>query len=893
MKIRTQLWFVFTWSTLLPLAVVGVIAYNVSRTRLLAQADGNLAAAAHRVAQEFESFILRAEEGLRADGLVPQFAEFLALEPAERAGRETSIRQLLVNAIANDPVNITVARLMDRAGRTICQTGQHRVAASGDLPRWVADAMASGLPVAMLGDDGDHDAALWVAAPVRDAGGGVVGCLSLRYELTALQQIVAQASRVAPAANEGRYAVLLDATGRVLANGADHALNGTRWPPVRTDRPRAPGEEFIGYGIHSDQAQATGESDRVVQVPLGRTPWWVAVVSPAATHESAVRELRDVMLLLCGLGLVLGVGATALVAHRFSRPLMTLVEAARKMGRGDFEVVVPPVRRGELGVLVDAFNRMTMELRTTLRILEERIAEVRRSEETLAQLIAFSPVAIAEHTNDQRTLSLNAKFQELFGYTMADIPSVDVWWPLAYPDEIYRREVRTEWERLLAEAARRGGEASPMEANVRAASGSCLHIEFRARQIGDRWVTIFLDLTDRVREEETRRRLEDQLRQAQKLEAVGTLAGGIAHDFNNVLIGIMGNNELALSRLQGNDHVKEFLHDALAACGRARELVARILMFARQAEVDLQPVRIGAVVAEAARLLRASLPAEVAIEVVLADPDPAVLCDPIQIHQIVMNLGLNAAHAMPAGGILQLSLSRVTVTPADQECHPQLREQHTVKLSVRDDGVGMDAATLSRVFEPFFTTKQVGEGTGLGLAVVHGILRMLDAAAVITSAPGQGTTFDLYFEGGEDAPALPPVESSLNVVGRGQTLLLVDDEEAVLRAMQRLLSTVGFRVEAFQQPAEALAAVATGAVKPAGVISDVSMPGMNGVQLAAALRGQKLTCPILLITGNSLMLDRTLLGPLGIAEVLEKPLSLSELSAALARVLGDLEPVPD
>ncbi len=885
MKIRTQLWLVFFGVTLVPLVVAGVIAYQVSRTRLLAEANENLVATVGRVARDFEDFRLRAEEGLRAQGLIPQFAEYLALPPEARGPHEAVVRQLLVNAIAVDPVNITAARLLDRAGVTVCRTGQGPSMILPVMPPWVVVPLTEGLPVIVLEGAGAEQA-MWVSAPVRDATGAVVGCLSLRYEPAALQQIAARASG---AVGSGLFVILIDGDGRVLAHGGDSTLKGSRWPEVLPARlSGSQGEEFFQFRERLSAAALRGGEapDYVAKTPLAQSSWWVAVVSPARRHESAVRELRDIMLLLAGLGAVLSAVSTAYVAERLSRPLVRLSAAAERMGRGDFDLAVPTGGRGEVGLLVDAFNRMAEELRSTMRRLGERIEEVRRSEESRAELIAFSPVAIAEFGDDQRVIGLNAKFTELFGYTAADIATMEDWWPLAYPDPGYREQVQTQWEERLAEALARAGESRPLEAEVRTAAGETRQIEFRARRIGTRWVTIFLDLTDRVREEETRRRLEDQLRHAQKLEAVGTLAGGIAHDFNNVLIGIMGNTELALARLGPNDAVRELLGDAMAASRRARELVARILSFARQAEVDLKPVHIGPVIDEAARLLRSSLPGTITVETRLAEVVPAVLCDPIQIHQLVMNLGFNSAHAMPTGGVLRFELGEVRLTETDLERHPQLHEGLNVRLTVKDTGTGMDEATLTRVFEPFFTTKQVGEGTGLGLAVVHGILRTLDAAAVIRSELGRGTTFDLYFPGSGGAESEPGPSPAFSSIGRGETLLLVDDEAVVLQAMERILRTIGYRVESHLRPEEALAAVRSGRSVPDLMISDVSMPGMSGLELARAVRACLPACPVLLVTGNSLTLDAKALREAGVVDLLEKPFSMAEISATLARVLG-------
>ena len=331
---------------------------------------------------------------------------------------------------------------------------------------------------------------------------------------------------------------------------------------------------------------------------------------------------------------------------------------------------------------------------------------------------------------------------------------------------------------------------------------------FRLSSGEEQGVIVSRDVTARIHAEETGKHLEEQLRQAQKLEAIGTLAGGIAHDFNNILTGIMGNTQLAAMSLPPDHETQPMLDEALKASLRARDLVAQILTFSRRRELQLSPTNLGPVVQEAVKLLRASLPASVSITQELTDDLPLVLCDPTQIHQIVMNLGTNAAHALrPHGGTLAISLSSVQLTPEELRQHPQLRATHNVRLTVRDTGAGMDATTLSRLFEPFFTTKPVGEGTGLGLAVVHGIVQSLAGAITVASTPGVGTTLRVYLAGLQTARPVHPVHPAPLSRGRGELIALVDDEPAVSRFAERALVALGYTCTAFANPAVALATI--------------------------------------------------------------------------------------
>ena len=254
------------------------------------------------------------------------------------------------------------------------------------------------------------------------------------------------------------------------------------------------------------------------------------------------------------------------------------------------------------------------------------------------------------------------------------------------------------------------------------------------------------------------RTLEEQFRQAQKMEAIGTLAGGIAHDFNNILAAISGYTELARMTLKENPEVREHLGAVLQAASRATDLVRQILTFSRQQPPERRPIQLRPVVAESLKLLRATIPSTIEFDTSLAADAPTVLADATQIHQILMNLGTNAWHAMKdRTGRLQVKLEKCVVDAAHAATQPRLRPGVYARVSVSDTGCGMDQATLRRIFEPFFTTKPPGEGTGLGLAVVHGIMDSHDGAVTVYSQPGEGTVFHLYFPAhAGEAAARPP-----------------------------------------------------------------------------------------------------------------------------------------
>ncbi len=399
------------------------------------------------------------------------------------------------------------------------------------------------------------------------------------------------------------------------------------------------------------------------------------------------------------------------------------------------------------------------------------------------------------------------------------------------------------------------------------------------------------NLSERVATEQARRELESQLRQSQKLEAIGTLAGGIAHDFNNLLTAILGHAELAEESLRRQppplDEVLDGLIEIRQASGRARDLVRQILRFSRRGEQQRELVVVDSVVREACRMVRSSFPADVELSVVVTAPGGTVMADPTEIHQVVVNLCTNAAQAMRSGkGRIEVSLAEIDVDEELARSVPRLRPGRWLRLAVEDDGVGMSAAVMEHVFEPFFTTKPQGEGTGLGLAMVHGIVGSHDGAIRVASVLGKGTRVEVWLPIVRAAvEVLQPLPDELPL-GHLERVLLVDDEHAVLELGRRMLERLGYRVVACAHPAEAIAQVEATPGDFAVVVNDLSMPDLNGVQLARRLQELVPGLPMVLVTGYLTGIRRDDLRAQGIVELLYKPFDLRSLAHALDRALA-------
>ena len=384
------------------------------------------------------------------------------------------------------------------------------------------------------------------------------------------------------------------------------------------------------------------------------------------------------------------------------------------------------------------------------------------------------------------------------------------------------------------------------------------------------------------------RKLEEQFRQAQKMEAIGQLAGGIAHDFNNILGAIYGYLELAQMDIGNDAAVLEDLQAVKAAGQRAAALVQQILTFSSKREQQRKPVQLRPVIEEALKLLRASIPSSIVFVTFLAEEMPAVLADPTQIHQIVMNLGTNAWHAMrERPGQVEVKLEVCEVDSELATTILNLRPGGYVRLSFSDTGQGMDRATQERIFEPFFTTKEPGEGTGLGLAVIHGIMHSHEGAVTVYSQPGQGTVFHLYFPvlAGAAAESIP-AERKI-VPGHGERILFVDDEESLVSLGRKILTRLGYVVEAETSAAMALDMVSR---RPEYhydlVITDLTMPGMTGIEFARLLLEIRPKLPVILTTGYSASLTAGQIQVMGIRELLLKPVTPQGLGEAVHRALA-------
>ncbi len=396
------------------------------------------------------------------------------------------------------------------------------------------------------------------------------------------------------------------------------------------------------------------------------------------------------------------------------------------------------------------------------------------------------------------------------------------------------------------------------------------------------FVATVQDISERRSAQEERHKLEEQLRQAQKMETVGTLAGGVAHDFNNILSPIIGYADLLREQLAEGSQAWQDLKHIETAAWRAKDLVEQLLAFSCQSEKDRKPVKIGMIIKEGLKLLRASLPNSIEIKRDLCDEPGLVLADPIQIHQVLMNLCTNASHAMKEdGGTLSITLA-LGECDFDGDVHSEAKEALT--LSVSDTGHGMDSLTLKRIFEPFYTTKRTDEGTGLGMSVVHGFIKSHGGKIEVESELGQGSTFRIHL------PIImvdgdSKIENSHSTPRGRERILFVDDEAEIAELSQRILESFGYTVETHTDSVAALAAFERSPDAFDLVITNYTMPKICGGKLSTRIKTIRPSLPIMLVTGVPESELKTALEKYEFSSHLKKPLALRELGRKVREVL--------
>ncbi len=395
---------------------------------------------------------------------------------------------------------------------------------------------------------------------------------------------------------------------------------------------------------------------------------------------------------------------------------------------------------------------------------------------------------------------------------------------------------------------------------------------------------ILIDLTGTEKAKEEKKKLEIQLQQAQKMEAIGALAGGIAHDFNNILSAIIGFTELAMLS-EGVEHCTPELNEVLKAANRAKDLVKQILAFSRQTDEERMPVRVALVAKEAVKFLRATIPTTIEIKTHIDDKSGAVLANSVELHQIIMNLCTNAQHAIGEhGGLLEISVKNAEIDLSQKKDLIDLEVGSYVKISVKDTGHGMTRDVIDKIFDPYFTTKEKGVGTGLGLAVVHGIVKKYQGTIQVESEPGKGTIFHIYLPKADIAAPTEPEHPKALIKG-SERILFVDDEKMLVMIGQQALERLGYNVESRTSPIEALELFKAKPNHFDLIITDQTMPGMAGDVLAKEIMRIRPGVPVIICTGYSNTIDQERAKQIGVKAFVMKPILIHEIAVAVRKAL--------
>ncbi len=548
-----------------------------------------------------------------------------------------------------------------------------------------------------------------------------------------------------------------------------------------------------------------------------------------------------------------------------------------------FQAISAPTRYGNTLVFDGIF----------LNITERKQAEAmsRQSEEKFSKIFMTAPDFMAiTRMADGYIMDVNLGFEDITGWKRSEVigrtsADLDFW---VDPDE----------RAVLVADLKAGQDVHHRVFKFRRKDGTLRDGVYSARsiEIGGEACLVFImqDVTEHRRLEEERRKLEQQLFQSQKMEAVGTLAGGIAHDFNNILAGIIGYTELHIDELRDRPKIHLSMEKVLLASNRAKELVKQILTFSRKADQEKQPLVLAPIVDEVVKFMRASLPTTIEIRQTGDETTEAVLGDPSQMHQVLMNLCTNAGHAMKeTGGVLEIGLREFPAEPASFRLDTASQTGRRLEISVRDTGHGIPRENMERIFEPYFTTKEKGEGSGLGLAVVHGIVKDHGGDIRVYSEEGKGTVFRIYLPLiGKKADAKSEPEEAL-LPGDGETILFVDDEQIMAELNRELLTKLGYEVITATDPNRAIAVFEDDPGRFDLVITDKTMPGMTGFDLARRIRLLRPDIPVLLCSGFQEKGDIGKVDALGVARLLVKPIRVCDLSRAVRTALEKREPFPD
>ena len=543
-----------------------------------------------------------------------------------------------------------------------------------------------------------------------------------------------------------------------------------------------------------------------------------------------------------------------------------IVSFFNRAAHSDEEIDREPIKFVELDQMAEYANKMLTDRKQAEEALRESEKKYRNLFENLYD--------VYYRTDDKGLITLlSPSVERHFGYT---------------PDELIGQNMknfyvqpkkREEFLSLLI----KDGYVDNFEAQLKGKDNSAIWVSTNAKLLKDEEGNI-IGVEGITRDVTYPKKLEEQIRQSQKMESIGTLAGGIAHDFNNILGIILGNTELALSDVPEWNPARQNLKEVRTAILRAKNVVRQLLSFARKTKLEKKPTNIVPIVKESLKLLRSSIPTSIDIRQNIPEHVDTILADPTQINQVLINLCTNADHAMPDGGVIVVKLKNIELDEKTAAKYPELSPGRYVNLTVSDTGHGISQGDIDRIFDPYFTTKEIGRGTGMGLAVVHGIVKGHNGLISVESEPKKGTIFNIFFPVVEKEAVIETKTDDKLPTGE-ERVLFIDDEESIAKLGRQSLELLGYKVKATISPIEALELFRSQPDKFDLVITDLTMPKMTGDKLVKEILNIRTDIPIILCTGFSEKIDEKKSKEIGAADYIEKPIDQRDFAFKIRKVL--------
>ena len=672
--------------------------------------------------------------------------------------------------------------------------------------------------------------------------------------------------------------------------------------------------QFMNLEVQTLKDDLNPESDGLIKliitpIKIGDDKWTLIMgVSLKAVKEARKRVLINAIIWGSTI-FILGVLVSFWFARGLTMPIKNLVEGTKEIGKGNLDYKIHIKSLGELGELADSFNDMAEDLKRTttsrdelaIEINERKQAEdnLRREREQLATILDGNPIPIFMIDQNHRVVFWNRALENVsmvprknaLNKTVSE--SLRPVYPNRIPPILADLMLEMTDEELVSRYGykiRVTGPGGSFESTVNIwPDGKKRILDIITTRIRDHQGNILgaiqcaQDVTDK-------KLLEDQLLQSHKMESIGTLAGGIAHDFNNILGIILGNIELGMDDIAEWHPARLNLEEIRTASIRAKDVVRQLLSFARKTRLEKKPINIAPIVGESLRLLRSSIPTSIEIQQNIAENVDPILADPTQINQILINLCTNANHAMPDGGILEINLQDVMFDKNTAPQYPGLNPGRYVNLTVSDTGHGISQEDIDRIFDPYFTTKEVGKGTGMGLAVIHGIVKDHNGVITVKSELGKGTTFSIFFPAVEKEAEVE-IESDEELPAGDERILFVDDEEVIVKLGRQRLERLGYKIEATISPIEALEMFRSKPDRFDLVITDLMMPKLTGDKLVKEMLNIRSDIPIILCTGFSEKIDEKKARQIGAADYIEKPYDKTVLAFKIRKVLNERQEI--